>query len=171
MTIADFTQGDTVQWTEEISGYPSSEYVISYVLRGPSSFTVTGVNGTFTITATQSNQVTPGSYWWQLQALKNGNRITIGNGRISVFADFGQVLQGYDGRSQLEKDLDAVKAAIRAIAAGGAVQSYSIRNRSLNRYSLTELTTLKNELARELAAEKRASGEGSRSMLITWGRR
>ena len=70
-----------------------------------------------------------------------------------------------DGRTQLQEDLDAVKAAIRAIVSGGAVQQYSIAGRSLSTYSLSDLmqleAKLKAEVKREQAAELIANGLGN----------
>ena len=49
--------------------------------------------------------------------------------------------------------LDNVETAINTIMTGGAVQSYSIAGRNLQKYSLTELTKLRDQLRREIAAE------------------
>lgn len=49
--------------------------------------------------------------------------------------------------------LTAVNNAILAVLNGGAVQSYSIGGRNLQRYSLKELRDLKAELLAQLAAE------------------
>jgi hypothetical protein len=72
---------------------------------------------------------------------------------------------GVDGRTQAEKDLDAVQAAIRTLIAGGAVQQYSIGNRQLSRYQLSQLieleSKLKAELKREQKAELMANGLGN----------
>jgi hypothetical protein len=53
--------------------------------------------------------------------------------------------------------LDNVNTAINGILTGGGVQSYSINGRSLTKYSLGELQTLKKDLQAQLAAE---SGDG-----------
>lgn len=46
--------------------------------------------------------------------------------------------------------LDAVRTAIHAILTGGAVQSYSISGRNIQKYSLKELRDLEKELKREI---------------------
>ena len=53
--------------------------------------------------------------------------------------------------------LDAVKIAIQAILSGGAIQSYSINNRNLQRMSLSELQKMRRDLEKAIAAE---SGTG-----------
>jgi len=50
--------------------------------------------------------------------------------------------------------LTAVENAIYAICNGGAVSSYSIGGRSLQRYSLAELQKLRDKLKRELSVSK-----------------
>ena len=70
-----------------------------------------------------------------------------------------------DGRSQAQKDLDAVQAAIRTIVAGGVVRQYTIGNRSLSKYDLTDLlaleTKLKADVNREQKAQLIANGLGN----------
>lgn len=56
--------------------------------------------------------------------------------------------------------LENVETAINNIAAGGAVQSYSIGGRNLQRYTLTELLKLRDQLKKEIASE---SGTGTRT--------
>lgn len=53
--------------------------------------------------------------------------------------------------------LDQVKIAIKAILDGGAVQDYSIRGRSLSRYSLQELMDLEQLYTRKIAAANMGS--------------
>ncbi len=53
--------------------------------------------------------------------------------------------------------LDAVKTAIYAILTGGAVQSYNINGRNLQKYSLTELQKMRRDLEKAIAA---ATGSG-----------
>jgi hypothetical protein len=71
----------------------------------------------------------------------------------------------FDGRSQAEIDLDAVKAAIRAIVSGGVVQEYRIGTRNLKKYDLVDLiqleSKLKAEVKREQAASLQAQGLGN----------
>lgn len=62
----------------------------------------------------------------------------------------------FDGRTQAQKDLDAVKAAIRSIVAGGAVSEYKIGSRNLKRYDLSELLELESRLKSIVAKENKA---------------
>lgn len=62
----------------------------------------------------------------------------------------------FDGRTQAQKDLDAVQAAIRSLISGGAVAEYRIGNRNLKRYDLSELIALESRLKSVVAKENKA---------------
>jgi hypothetical protein len=49
--------------------------------------------------------------------------------------------------------LNAVKTAIKAILDGGAVQSYTVNGRNLQKYNLSELMDLQREYEQRVAAE------------------
>jgi len=53
--------------------------------------------------------------------------------------------------------LDNVETAINAIMSGGAVQSYNISGRNIQKYSLTELMNLRTQLKKEINAESSTS--------------
>jgi hypothetical protein len=63
---------------------------------------------------------------------------------------------GLDNRTQTEKDLESVEAAIRAMVADKA-QEYSIGNRTFKRIDLDKLRDLRAELKSRVATEKRYS--------------
>jgi hypothetical protein len=50
--------------------------------------------------------------------------------------------------------LDNVEIAINNLMAGGAVQSYSIGGRNLQKYSLRELMDLRDQLRKEIDAAR-----------------
>ncbi|NDC89721.1 MAG: hypothetical protein EB075_13155 [Bacteroidetes bacterium] len=107
---------------------------------------------------------------WYFQALLtaiSGGAVTeYSRGQIEVQASlvYAGSPGAFDGRTQSQKDLDAVQAAIRSLMTGGATQEYRIGNRSLKRYDLTELLALESRLkavvARENKAKLIASGLG-----------
>ncbi len=63
----------------------------------------------------------------------------------------------FDGRTQTEKDLAAVQKAIRDIANGNAVKSYSVAGRNLTRYEMADLIALESKLKFEVQRERRAA--------------
>jgi len=101
-----------------------------------------------------------------LTAISDGAVTEYSRGQIEVQASlaYSGTPGAFDGRTQAQKDLDAVQAAIRSLMAGGATQEYRIGNRSLKRYDLAELLALESRLkavvARENKAKLIASGLG-----------
>jgi len=134
---------------------------------------VTGVaNGTgwrITIAAATSSAFDAGLYTWQAIATSGALQYTAGRGQFTVKAtayyDDAQQPVAFDDRSRAEIDLGYVEAAIRTLAQGGVVQEYTIGNRNLKRYKMSELLqlrdTLKAEVDRERRAEKVRQGLGN----------
>jgi hypothetical protein len=176
---ATIRAGDTVTWQQGPTSAPlhqsidSSSWTLTYYLRTSATegATVVGVpegqGWVLTIAAATTARFTPGQWYWQAVATLSGDAVTIGTGQLQVLPSLSYTGQpgSFDGRSQVAKDLEAVQAAIRSIVAGGGVQQYSIGNRQLSRYRLSELleleSRLKAQLKREEAAELMANGLGN----------
>lgn len=128
-----------------------------------------GSGWSFTIAAATSAEFVADLWFWQAVATANtdGAKTTIGAGQLEVLPSL--VYAGdpakFDGRTQAEKDLDAVQAAIRAIVSGGAVAEYTIGNRRLKKLEMADLLQLegklKAEVKREQAAQLAANGLGN----------
>lgn len=175
---AQFHAGDTVEWSDSsFNGRSSDEYGLTYAVRGPVNLTFTGVAAAggwdVTISASQSATMPPGDYTWQAYLTATGKRYTVGSGQVKVLANIATQVVGYDGRSQTEKDLDAVKAAIRARLSGDATIEYTIGNRSLKKEPLAALLSLRTQLESDVAREKQAkrlSDGTGRSVFVRFGR-
>lgn len=166
--------GDTVQWSELATPlYSSPTWTRTVSLRHATDADALNVVGVpdgvggwdFTITATQSAALGAGTVYWQDYATNGATRNTLGNGTIGVKANLAAATGTFDGRTQAQIDLDAVRAAMRAIVTGGATQQYSIGNRSLTKMSMPDLialeTKLKADVAREARADRLAKGMNS----------
>lgn len=167
--------GDTVKWNEPATPDYSSTtgWSASFALRhatGNDALTVAGVadgagGWNFTLTTTQTGQLHVNGHWWQVAVTKAAERYTLGTGTLEVKANIPAAGNTYDGRSQAQIDLEAVRAAMRAIVTGGATQEYSIGNRSLKKMSMPDLialeTKLKADVAREARADRLAKGMSS----------
>jgi hypothetical protein len=166
--------GDSKVWFDRFSQYPPAEsWELSYAIRGESTLDVVGnADGedfVCQISSTSSSNLSPGIYHWQAYISMGMNRTTIGNGAIEVIQDLASTNAGYDGRTEAQKLLGAVEAAIAAIAKGEMVQSYSIKGRSLSKYSLTELIQLRDRLKGEVARENaRKQGRDNRTYIQFW---
>ena len=177
---SEIRAGDTIQW-RDVAGVDnlgnevsSSDYTLTYYLRFNAASEGATVVGTaygtgwqFSIAAATSVNFDAGTWYWQAVATKTGSTITLGSGQSTVLAalSYAGTPGALDGRSQAQKDLDAVQAAIRAIVAGGVAKEYTIGNRSLKKYDLTDLlaleTKLKADVNREQKAQLIANGLGN----------
>lgn len=184
--------GDTIKWRDlpstDVFGLAisSATHGLTYFLRTNTNHegaTVVGVaendGWLFTIPAATSTGFDAGVWYWQAVATKlvGGEKLTLGSGQLQVEASLAYTgLPGaFDGRSQAQKDLDAVQGAIRTLMSGGAVQEYRIGTRSLKRFDLAELlaleTRLKAEVAREQKAAMIANGLGNpHNLFVRFGR-
>lgn len=175
--------GDTVQWSEVATPlYSSATWTRTVSLRHATDADALNVVGVaaagggwdFTITAAQSAALGAGTVYWQDYMSSGATRNTVGNGTMTVKANLVAATGAYDGRTQAQIDLEAVRAAMRAIVTGGATQEYSIGNRSLKKMSMPDLialeTKLKADVARDARADRLAKGMNSgRSVFVRFG--
>ncbi len=168
---SEIRAGDTIQW-RDVEGVDnlgntvsSAAYTLTYYLRTNTSTegatvvgTVYGTGWEFSIAAATSVDFIPGTWYWQAVATKTGSTITLGSGQLTVLAalSYSGTPAALDGRSQAQKDLDAVQAAIRAIVAGGVAKEYTIGNRSLKKYDMKDLLELESKLKAEVKREQMA---------------
>lgn len=178
--------GDTITWRDDATvdnlGNPidSDSWTLTYYLRTNTATEGAIVTGTaygtgwqFTISQATTASFVAGRWYWQAEARNSGVHHTIGSGQLEVLAglSYTGTPTAYDGRSQAQKDLDAVQAAIRTILSGGAVQEYRIGTRNLKKYDLADLlqleAKLKADVKREEAAQLMANGLGNpRNMFV-----
>jgi len=177
---AQIRAGDTVKWRDDAgvdnlgNEISSSSWTLTYYLRTNTASEGATVVGTaygtgweLTIAAATSAGFDAGQWYWQAIATSGSDKVTLGAGQLQVLAalSYSGTPGAVDGRTQLEQDLAAVQSAIRTLISGGAVQQYSIGNRSLSRYSLSDLmaleSKLKAEVKREQMAQLMANGLGN----------
>ncbi len=152
----------------------SGTWMLTYYLRTNTASEGATITGTaysqgweLTIAAATSVGFDAGQWYWQAIATAGSEKLTLGAGQLDVLAalNYAGAPGAFDGRSQAQKDLDAVQAAIRAMIAGGAVQQYSIGSRNLTKMRLESLlqleAKLKADVKREQAAELAANGLGN----------
>jgi hypothetical protein len=184
--------GDTVAWkddpTVDVFGAPisSSTHTLTYFLRtnvNHEGATVVGVadgaGWRTTFPSGTTSNFDAGDWYFQAVAtsLADGAKTTLGAGQIEVLPSLSYAGQpgAFDGRTQTQKDLDAVQAAIRSLMSGGAVQEYRIGTRSLKRYELADLLALESQLKAQVAREQKAAlianGLGNpHSLYVRFGR-
>lgn len=181
------TSGDSVTWSDSAAldaagnTISSPEWSLVYTLRGPTALTLnataSGGGWTTTMTTAQSATLSPGTYYWQASASRGADRVTLASGSVSIVANLAYTVNPaiFDGRTQAQKDLEAVRAAMRAVISGGATQEYSIGNRSLKKMPMSDLIALESKLKADVVLEQRrkriAEGlDSGRSTYIRFGR-
>lgn len=166
--------GDSASWREVATrdglgqSVDSGAYSLTFSFRGPATGgnldlagTPFGTGWQFALTTTQSaafnTGVTPATWYWQSVAAKTGTRITAGTGTLVVLPNVaGQSTAAvFDGRSQAERDLATVQAAITARIAGDFVTEYTIGTRSLKKEPMSELVLLEQRCKRIVSRERR----------------
>lgn len=174
----ELTAGDSIAWDDCAfrdnlgNSIDSETWSMSYVFQGPTSLAIAAVsNGAgwrTSISTVSSAALLPGVYYWQSFVTKGAERINHSSGQLKVKQDLSQgITTPYDGRTQSEKDLDAVQVAIRAMISGGAVAEYTIGNRSVRKMALADLlqleSMLKARIFREQKEQRIANGLGNPS--------
>ncbi len=177
---AQIRAGDTVKWRDQAgrdnlgTEITSASWTLTYYLRtntASEGATVVGVTygqgWEVSIPAATSAGFDAGQWYWQAIATAGSEKVTLGAGQLEVLAalNYAGAPGAFDGRTQAQKDLDAVQAAIRTMISGGAVQEYTIGNRRLKKMEMADLLTLegklKAEVKREQAAQLAANGLGN----------
>lgn len=150
----------------DVADQVPSGYTAKLLLGGAASLTKDGaIDGSdivFTLSASDTASFITGQYWYQIVAEDgNDSRLFIAEGSTRISA----ALLGtgtYDGRSVAEKILDAIDATILGKATADQ-QSYVIQSgsgsRSLSRIPLPELREIREEYAKIVAAERRATND------------
>jgi len=173
-------QGETASWADyaftdtQGNSYQSNTHALTYVIAGPASTTILplslvavaqGNGWTTSITAAQSAGLAVGRFFWAAYASKTGVRVTASTGYFDVLQDLLTAGTVYDGSTQNEKDLAAVRAEMTARIAGTATIEYSIGTRHLKKEPMSELIKMETHLIikvrRDRAAEKIANGQGN----------
>lgn len=168
--------GDSLAWREVAlrdnlgQSVDSGAYQLQFSFRGPAAGgnldlvgAPAGTGWEFALTSGQTaafnNTPAPLTWFWHAIATKAGGvRITAGEGTLHVRPNVAGQATGaaFDGRSQAEKDLEAVQAEIRARTSGGLTIEYSIGTRSLKKEPMSALIELEQRCKRIVARERRA---------------
>lgn len=167
---ATLAKGDSFTWKDDPTAdnlqntIDSNGYTLKYAIRGAANLDLTasadGPGWETTITSTQSATLQSGLYYWQAYVVDNPSsptkRITIGQGQLKITDDLTAATVGYNGKSQVQQDLEAVQGAMRSFVSGGAVQSYMIAGRSVQKMQMSDLITLEAKLKYQLKREQKA---------------
>jgi len=98
-----------------------------------------------------------GTWWWQVKVTDGTNTYYPASGDISVDANLFDQSGEYDGRNNARKALDAIDAVLGGKATQDQ-QSYTIKGRSLTRYTVADLLKLRTSFVVKVNREKGKSG-------------
>lgn len=160
------------------------DYTLMYCLRGAGvaldlSAVVNGSGWKTAITTAQSASLNATAasvnWYWNAYASNSGERILAGEGQIIIKPNFATMSTSFDGRTQAERDYDAIKSEISNRISGGVTSEYTIGNRHLKREPVAELLKLRDRLGAEInrqrAAQRIANGQGNPGkVMVRFGR-
>ena len=159
--------GDYVRWTD-----PLAEGSLSWAIRGVGvslniTATIEDNNFVTVISSDDSGNLPPGVYSWQAYRTMDGNRETIGTGRIKVEPNFVN-LNSYDPATESERLLAQVRTAIQSVLSSG--QEYKIGEREFTRADLSELREWETRLKFQVYREGKALRGESANLKIRFRR-
>jgi len=175
MLPKQITAGDTISFTESVSGYaPEDGWALSYTLvTATKKIEITSSDngdGLHLVAETAANTAlyAPDDYNWQSYVTKAAERFSVATGAVTIKPNFAGSAR--DARSHVKKTLDAIESLIEG-KAGKDVDSYSIQGRSLSKMNITELLEWRDKYKRELAQLEKeadlAAGIGSSNKVYT----
>jgi hypothetical protein len=161
----ELSPGDTAEWRKALSDYRAGDgWALTYYFRNASGtgFDVVGVadGDAWEMSVEVPANVTPGRIDWEAWATKGAEKQRVGRGKATVAQSLKALAANAacDGRTQAERDLDAVRAALVPTTAAG-VQEYEIggagTNRRVRYFSKAELLELETRLAQRVNRERR----------------
>lgn len=161
----ELSPGDTAEWRTALADYKAGEgWALTYYFRNASGtgFDVAGVavGDAWEMSVEVPANVSAGRIDWEAWAVKGTEEQRVDRGTAWVVQSLRALATGatYDGRSQAERDLEAVRAALVPTSAAG-VQEYEIggagTNRRVRYFSKAELLELEKNLAQRVNRERR----------------
>lgn len=122
MMQTELIAGDSLQFSTAVDSYPASAgWALSYRLvprAGGAAITInatsSGDDYAVSVAAAATAGWTPGEYGWAAYVHQAGARYTVGTGQISIKPDPATMAAGTDTRSQAERAVADLKAALAA---------------------------------------------------------
>jgi len=160
-TIAAGINFSANAWRPEFSG---ADWSLTLLLRGPSVIdlqaTRDGARHVWDVPATDTSTWKPGDYVFEVRATNGADVVIVSEGRVRVRPDLAKAGEGYDGRSEARKALDAIEAVI-AKRATLDQERYRINNRELYRTPVEQLLRLRSHYV-ELVRREDAKANGGK---------
>jgi hypothetical protein len=158
--------GETIEWLKSLTDYrPGDGWALTYYFRNASGTgfdaTATASGNSWEVSVVVPTNVEAGRIDWEAWVSKGAEERLVDKGAATVEASL-KVLAAdaqHDGRTQAERDLEAVRAALVPSSAAG-VQEYEIggpgSNRRIRYFDKSALLALETSLAQRVNSERRA---------------
>lgn len=161
----EMTPGETLEWSKALADYsPADGWALTYYFRNASGTgfdaPATAAGGSWKVSVVVPTGATPGRIDWEAWVKKGSDERLADSGTAAVKRSLKAVAANVaiDNRTQAEKDLDAVRAALVPATSAG-VQEYEINGvgsgRRLRNFSKEDLLRLEESLAQRVNAERR----------------
>ncbi|HEU4595733.1 MAG TPA: hypothetical protein VFS10_11385 [Pyrinomonadaceae bacterium] len=161
----ELSPGDAVEWRKALTDYKAGEgWALTYYFRNASGtgFDVVGVadGDAWEMSVEVPANVAAGRIDWEAWATKGAEKQRVDRGTATVVQSLRALAANaaFDGRTQAERDLEAVRAALVPTTSAG-VQEYEIggigTNRRVRFYGKAELLELEKTLAQRVNRERR----------------
>ncbi|EWS78798.1 hypothetical protein LPH50_09555 [Xylella taiwanensis] len=133
--------GCSLQASCSLEAYPSTGWKVRWLLRGSKSLDIVahGEHSVhrFQIPVDDTAQWIPSHYGYRLHAERGTQTVDIERGQLRVEPDFSSLPEGYDGRSNKQRALNAINAVLEKRATQDQSRDH-INNRELWRTSIPE---------------------------------
>ena len=167
----EITPGGTLEWSKPFADHsPADGWALTYYFRNASGtgFVVaaTADGGSWKVSLAVPANVGAGRIDWEAWVKKGSDERLADAGSATVRPSLKALAADAvaDSRTQAEKDLDAVRAAL-APATSTGVQEYEIggvgTNRRIRYFGKSELLALETSLAQRVNAERRKAARGN----------
>jgi hypothetical protein len=165
----EITPGETVEWSKAFPDYnPADGWALTYYFRNSSGTgfdapaTVDG--GSWNVSVVVPGTVAAGRIDWEAWAKKGSDERLADAGSAAVRKSLKSLAadDAVDNRTQAERDLDAIRAALMPATSAG-VQEYEIggvgTNRRISYFDKSALLALETSLAQRVNSERRAAAQ------------
>jgi hypothetical protein len=145
--------GDSATWLDDAIVLADERiadalsWALSYHLRGPVAMDLpaaaSGASWSTTLSATASATLTAGVYAWVAVLTKGSERLTVGQGQLTITPDLVGTSGTYDPLTPAQRALQQCEAAMATFnSTGGKVKKYTIAGREMEFQSIGDLMTL-----------------------------
>lgn len=160
----EFSPGEKIEWRKSLTDYSAADgWALTYYFRNATGtgFNATGAadGSSWKVSFAVPADVEPGRIDWEAWVEKGSENYSVDKGSAVVVQSLKALGAGeeFDGRTQAEKDLAAVRAALVPATAAG-VQEYEINGtgsgRRVRYFSKAELLQLETTLAQRVNRER-----------------